>query len=67
METKIFLLPSDAGRELDLTPAGVRRLVTAGHLQPDAKTLKGANLFSPEAVEALRRQREARAGAKHRV
>jgi hypothetical protein len=71
MEPKpiIFLLPSDVGRQLEppLTPAGVRRLVAVGHLNPDAKTLGGTHLFSQAAVEALQRKREARAGGKHRV
>jgi hypothetical protein len=66
MEPEILLLPSDAGRELNLTPAGVRRLVAVGQLEPKAKTRKGANLFTPESVETLRQQREARSGAKAR-
>ena len=45
----------------------VRLLAKAGHIVPAAKTPNGTQLFTLESVEALQRQREARAGGKGRI
>ena len=52
-----FLESNDVARELGLSPATVRVLVTTGRIRPSARTRRGISLFTREEVERVRRER----------
>lgn len=56
---KLMLLEvNDAAQALGVSPALVRVLAVSGRLSVAATTPRGVRLFDPDAVEALRRDRE---------
>ncbi len=55
---------ADAARLLGLSAAMVRVLSESGRLPVAATTPRGVRLFDPDAVEALRRERERRGAAR---
>ena len=59
MARKIYLTTKDVGERTRLTPAGVRRLVRAKQLLPDAATKGGAALFEPTTIARFARRRAA--------
>lgn len=52
-----LLTPADAGRILDLSPAGVRLAADDGRLPVAAMTPTGGRLFNRGDVERFRRER----------
>ena len=65
MKKGMLLSPRDAGRRLGLTTSGVVRLALVGTL-PELRDSSGRRLFEEEAVERVRRAREAARARRHR-
>ena len=61
MSRLLLLGVADAARSLGRTPACIPALARAGRLGIAATTPRGTRLFRMKEVEAVKRQREARA------
>jgi DNA-binding transcriptional MerR regulator len=56
---KVLWESASAGRVLEVSPAQVRKMADRGLLPIEATTPRGGRLFRADAVERLRRRREA--------
>lgn len=53
----LYFESGDVAHELGLSYSYIRHLLITGQIQPDAKTKRGVNLFTPETVKALKKVR----------
>lgn len=58
MVKKALYEAADVARLFDLTPAGIRYNVKAGHLRVAARTRRGSALFTDRELEEFRRNRQ---------
>lgn len=55
-----FLLSADVGREIGLTPHGIRRAVKVGHLKVAGTTASGTRLYDRAGIDEYKQFREQR-------